>query len=98
MARSLIVVDLRENEMARRADLHLRATPSTDIVWLSAVAGINPLVFLSPRHTDYLQPGYCTGSYAGAGDLFCTRSHADARLRACPNRTARIRTYNIGRM
>jgi formate dehydrogenase major subunit len=34
----LIVSDLRENEMARRADVHLRATPSTDIVWLCAVA------------------------------------------------------------
>jgi len=34
----LIVSDLRENEMARRADLHFRATPSTDIVWLCAVA------------------------------------------------------------
>ena len=33
----LIVSDLRENEMARRADLHLRARPSTDIVWLCAV-------------------------------------------------------------
>ena len=34
----LIVSDLRENEMARRADLHLRPTPSTDIVWLCAIA------------------------------------------------------------
>ena len=34
----LIVSDLRENEMARRADLHLRAHPRTDIVWLCAVA------------------------------------------------------------
>jgi formate dehydrogenase major subunit len=33
----LIVSDLRENEMARRADLHLRVRPSTDIVWLCAV-------------------------------------------------------------
>jgi len=34
----LIVADLRENEMARRADLHMRPRPSTDIVWLCAVA------------------------------------------------------------
>ncbi len=34
----LIVSDLRENEMARRADLHLRPSPGTDIVWLCAVA------------------------------------------------------------
>jgi formate dehydrogenase major subunit len=34
----LIVSDLRENEMARRADIHIRPTPSTDLIWLSAVS------------------------------------------------------------
>src|ERR1700731_336747 len=34
----LIVADLREHEMARRADLFLRARPSTDLVWLSALS------------------------------------------------------------
>src|SRR6202043_2360811 len=34
----LIVSDLRENEMARRADLFLHPTPGTDLVWLSAVS------------------------------------------------------------
>jgi formate dehydrogenase major subunit len=34
----LIVSDLREHEMAKRADLFLRPTPGTDIVWLSAVS------------------------------------------------------------
>jgi len=34
----LIVADLRENEMAKRADLFLRPNPGTDLVWLSAVA------------------------------------------------------------
>ncbi len=33
----LIVFDLREHEMARRADLFLRPTPGTDLVWLLAV-------------------------------------------------------------
>src|SRR5881628_578780 len=33
----LIVSDLRENEMAKRADLFLRPKPGTDLVWLSAV-------------------------------------------------------------
>ncbi|MDB6064045.1 MAG: putative formate dehydrogenase [Pedosphaera sp.] len=33
----LIVADLRENEMARRADLLLRPKPGTDLVWLSAI-------------------------------------------------------------
>jgi formate dehydrogenase major subunit len=34
----LIVSDLRENEMARRADLHLHARPGTDLAWLCAVS------------------------------------------------------------
>ena len=34
----LIVADLREHEMARRADLFLRPQPGTDLVWLSAVS------------------------------------------------------------
>ncbi len=34
----LIVADLRKHEMAERADLFLRPNPSTDAVWLNAVA------------------------------------------------------------
>src|ERR1019366_502870 len=34
----LIVADLRENEMAKRADLFLHPKPGTDLVWLSAVS------------------------------------------------------------
>jgi formate dehydrogenase major subunit len=34
----LIVVDLRKNEMAERADLFIRPKPSTDMVWLSALS------------------------------------------------------------
>lgn len=33
----LIVADLRENEMARRADIFLHPRPGTDLVWLSAI-------------------------------------------------------------
>jgi formate dehydrogenase major subunit len=33
----LIVSDLRENEMARRADLFLHPQPGTDLIWLSAI-------------------------------------------------------------
>ena len=33
----LIVADLREHEMARRADVFLRPHPGTDLVWISAV-------------------------------------------------------------
>ena len=32
----LIVSDLRENEMARRADLFLHPKPGTDLIWLTA--------------------------------------------------------------
>ncbi|WP_407571994.1 formate dehydrogenase subunit alpha [Deinococcus altitudinis] len=34
----LIVADLRKNEMAERADLHLHPRPGTDFIWVSAVA------------------------------------------------------------
>jgi formate dehydrogenase major subunit len=34
----LIVSDLREHEMARRADIFIRPKPGTDLIWLSAVA------------------------------------------------------------
>ena len=34
----LIVADMRKHEMARRADLHFRPKPGTDLVWLSAVS------------------------------------------------------------
>ncbi|MBT9330557.1 formate dehydrogenase subunit alpha [Acidipila sp. 4G-K13] len=34
----LIVADLREHEMARRADIFFRPSPGTDIVWLSALS------------------------------------------------------------
>ncbi len=33
----LIVADLREHEMARRADMFLHPKPGTDLIWLSAV-------------------------------------------------------------
>src|SRR6266852_8284251 len=34
----LIVADLREHEMARRADVFLHTRPGTDLVWLSAIS------------------------------------------------------------
>jgi formate dehydrogenase major subunit len=34
----LIVSDLREHEMARRADIFLRPSPGTDLVWVNAIA------------------------------------------------------------
>jgi len=49
----LIVADLREHEMAKRADLFFRPKPGTDMVWLSAVSrylldnGIADTKFLS---------------------------------------------------
>ena len=35
---TVVVADIREHELARRADVFLRPTPGTDIVWLQAVA------------------------------------------------------------
>lgn len=49
----LIVADLREHEMARRADLFLRPRPGTDLVWLSAISryildqGLEHIAFLN---------------------------------------------------
>jgi formate dehydrogenase major subunit len=34
----LVVADLRENEMARRADVFLHTKPGTDLIWLSALS------------------------------------------------------------
>ncbi len=34
----IIVADLREHEMARRADLFMRPNPGTDLIWLSAIS------------------------------------------------------------
>src|ERR1700677_3306233 len=34
----LIVSDLRENEMAQRADVFLHPRPGTDLFWLSAIS------------------------------------------------------------
>lgn len=33
-----IVVDLRKNELAQRADLHLAPAPGTDLIWMNAIA------------------------------------------------------------
>jgi len=34
----LIVSDLRQNEMAERADIHLHAAPGSDLIWLTAAS------------------------------------------------------------
>ncbi len=38
LGQRLIVSDLRKNEMAERADIWLQPKPSTDMIWISAVA------------------------------------------------------------
>ena len=51
----LIVADIREHEMARRADLFFRPRPGTDLVWLSAISrylldnGLAKTEFLAAR-------------------------------------------------
>jgi len=49
----LIVSDLRENEMARRAGLFLHPKPSTDLVWLSAISRY--LLDTGRAHTSFLE-------------------------------------------
>ncbi len=49
----LIVSDLRENEMARRADVFLHPKPGTDLVWLSAITGY--LLDNGLAHQDFLR-------------------------------------------
>lgn len=48
----LIVSDLREHEMAKRADIFLHPKPGTDIVWLSAVSRY--LLENGMAHTQFL--------------------------------------------
>ncbi|MEI9976733.1 MAG: formate dehydrogenase subunit alpha, partial [Ignavibacteriota bacterium] len=64
----LIVADIRAHEMAERADIHFRPAPSTDIIWLSAIAryildeGLADSKFLSqwvnglPEYRQSLEP------------------------------------------
>src|SRR3989475_6668783 len=49
----LIVADLREHEMARRADVFLHPKPATDLVWLSAITRY--LLDNGLAHTEFLQ-------------------------------------------
>src|SRR5882757_2551792 len=49
----LIVSDLREHEMAKRADLFLHPKPGTDLVWLSAVTRY--LLDNGLAHTSFLE-------------------------------------------
>ena len=48
----LIVADLREHEMARRADLFVKPNPGTDFVWLNAVSRY--LLDQGLEHKDFL--------------------------------------------
>ena len=48
----LIVSDLRENEMARRADIFLHAKPGTDLIWLCAITRY--LVDSGRANTDFI--------------------------------------------
>jgi len=49
----LIVSDLRENEMARRADLFIHPKPGTDLIWLSAVTKY--LIDSGQAKTDFIR-------------------------------------------
>src|SRR5438874_116316 len=49
----LIVSDLRENEMARRADIFLHPRPGTDLVWLNAISRY--LLDTGKANTEFLE-------------------------------------------
>lgn len=55
----LIVADLRKNEMAERADVWLKPKPSTDLIWINAIAkyildnGWHDSGFISARVNDF---------------------------------------------
>ena len=49
----LIVADLREHEMARRADIHLSPRPGTDLVWLSAITKY--IIDQGKAKTDFIE-------------------------------------------
>jgi formate dehydrogenase major subunit len=49
----LIVADLREHEMARRADVFIRPHPGTDLVWLSAISRY--ILDQGLAHTQFLE-------------------------------------------
>src|SRR3984893_3717225 len=49
----LIVSDLRENEMARRADVFLHPRPRTDLIWLSSVTRF--LIDNGLAKTDFIE-------------------------------------------
>src|SRR3984957_12477814 len=49
----LIVADIREHEMAQRADLFMHTRPSTDLIWLSAVSRY--ILDQGLAHTEFLK-------------------------------------------
>ena len=49
----LIVADIREHEMARRADIHLSPRPGTDLVWLSAITKY--IIDQGKAKTDFIE-------------------------------------------
>jgi formate dehydrogenase major subunit len=80
----LIVSDLREHEMARRADLYLHPRPGTDLAWLNAVSrylldhGLANTEFLN-RHVNGLE------EYRKSLELFTIK--AASRICSLPEET-----------
>ena len=72
----LIVSDLRENEMARRADLFLHPKPGTDLFWLNAVSSLPP----GQRSRAHQIPG-SVGEWAGRISKEPGTFHLDAAAR-----------------
>jgi hypothetical protein len=91
----LIVADLRQNEMAARADIWLRPKPGTDMIWVSAVAkcildnGWHDRVFIDARVNNF-------DKYAESLQPF-TLEFAEQRtgIRA-DNRSMILETFPVG--
>ena len=89
----VIVSDLRENEMARRADLFLHPKPGTDIVWLCAVSRY--LLDNGLAHTKFLDQ-WVNGLEAYRKSLEPFTLEYASRFTGLPEETLRRVAHAIG--
>ena len=88
----LIVSDIREHEMARRADLFFSPKPATDLVWINAVARY--LLDNGLAHTAFLKQ-WVNGLEEYRKSLEPFTMEAAARLTGIPEKTIRTVAQTI---
>jgi formate dehydrogenase major subunit len=88
----LIVSDLRENEMARRADLFLHPKPATDLIWINAVSRY--LLDQGLANTKFLNQ-WVNGLEEYRKSLEPFSLEAAAQLTGLPERTIRTVAHMI---